>query len=65
MHVQIYSTCTSLLGTFSNMFKSIQLGPHCTDRFKLVHYEVRLVGKQAVGILLECFLVYYEFANRI
>ena len=28
------------------------------DKFKLVHYEARTVGKRAVGILLECFLVY-------
>ena len=26
--------------------------------FKLVHYEARTVGKRAVCILLECFLVY-------
>ena len=42
-----------------DMFKPVQLGPHCTpppDIFKLIHYEVRTVGKWAVGILLECLL---------
>ena len=44
-----------------NMFKLVQLKPHCTvtsplDILKLVHYEVHMVSMQAVGILLECFL---------
>ena len=43
-----------------NMFKLVQLKPHCTvtpplDILKLVHYEVHMVSMQAVGILLECF----------
>ena len=29
--------------------------------FKLVHYEARMVGKWAVGIILECFLVTHCF----
>ena len=45
------------------------MGPHCTgmpspglgpiplDIFKLVHYEVCIVDKRVVHILLECFLV--------
>ena len=42
------------------IFKLVQLGPHCketpySDLFKL--YEARMVGKRAVSILLECFLV--------
>ena len=45
------------------MFKLVELGPHCTCTpsprpfLKLVHYEAHTVGKLAVGILLECFLV--------
>ena len=45
------------------MFKLVELGPHCTwtpsprPFLKLVHYEAHTVGKLAVGILLECFLV--------
>ena len=31
--------------------------PPPQDMFKLVHYEVRTVGKQAVGIRLKCLLV--------
>ena len=35
--------------------------PHRTwtpaEIFKLVHYETRMVGKRAIRILLECFLV--------
>ena len=34
-----------------------QSWPLAVDMFKLVQHEVRLVGKWAVGILLECFLV--------
>ena len=44
------------------------MGPHCTgsppqalvpslDKFKLVHYEARTVGKRAVRILMKVFLV--------
>ena len=36
-------------------FKGIPFGPHCTETPR--HYEGRVVGKQAVGILLKCFLV--------
>ena len=43
--------------------RHVQLGPHCTgsspsplsNMFKLVYYEARMVDKQAVSILLECF----------
>ena len=70
-------------GPTSDMFKLVELGPHCTgtpppDMFKLVHYvrlepdctgtatpnilklvhyEARTVGKRAIHILLESFLV--------
>ena len=45
--------------------RHVQLGPHCKgthtgspmDMFQLVHYEVLTVGKWAVRILLECFLI--------
>ena len=52
-----------------DMFKLVQLGPHCTgpqsrppntlhlDTFKLVNYEARIVGKCAVGIRLKYLLV--------
>ena len=47
-----------------DMFKFLQLGhqcrgtsPHPPDMFRPVHYEVCMVGKWAVRILLECFLV--------
>ena len=46
-----------------DMFKLVQLGPHCTGTppspniFKLVHYEARTVGKRAVDIRLKCLLV--------
>ena len=33
------------------------LGPASLDMFKPVHFEARTVGKWAVGIRLECFLV--------
>ena len=45
------------------MFKPVQLEPHCTEpppnTFKLAlpPHPPRVVGKRAVGILLECFLV--------
>ena len=52
----------------TDMFKLVQLGPHCTGispppfpcpqyMFKPVHYEAHTVGKRAVDILLECFIV--------
>ena len=54
-----------------DMFKLVQLGPHCTgtpplpqDIFKLVHYDAHTVGKLAVGILLEYFLVQRKFNVR-
>ena len=44
-----------------DMFKLVQLSPYCTrtppNIFKLVQYKARKVGKRAVGILLECFLL--------
>ena len=47
-----------------DMLKLIQFGPDCIgtpqDTFKLVHYEAPTVGKRAVGIRLEYFLVLYQ-----
>ena len=45
--------------TCSNLFylDLIVQGPHLPDMFKLVYYEAHPVGKRAVDILLECFLV--------
>ena len=31
------------------------------DKFKLLHYEARVVGKRAIRIILECFLVQCYF----
>ena len=52
-----------------DMFKLVQLRPHCTGTlasaffqfflpgmFKLIHYEAHTFGKQSVCILPECFL---------
>ena len=53
-----------------DMFKLVQLRPHCTgiplDMFKLVHYEAHMVGKWVVGILLECFLLtmYWQASKK-
>ena len=42
-----------------DMFKLVQLGPHCTgplpNVFKFVQYEACMVGKRAAGILLAGF----------
>ena len=43
-HVQTCSTWTSLYS------------PPPPEMFKIIHYEACTVGKQVVGILLECFL---------
>ena len=54
-----------------NMFKLVQLGPRCAGAtstsphmFKVVHHEERTVSKRAVGILLECFLVFESFRTE-
>ena len=49
------------------MFKLVQVGLHSTGTtpppeffVKLVQYEARTIGKRAVGILLEYFIVSVE-----
>ena len=44
----------------------LHIGTHWTyiDKLKFVHYEADTVGKRAMGILLECFLVLtFNFQN--
>ena len=44
----------------------LDMGPYCIgpppDMFKLVNYEARKVGKRAISILLEFFLVLFMLA---
>ena len=52
----------SLTGTHLSMgnprhVQLVQAGPLM---FKLVHYEALMVGKWAIGILLECLLVFLQ-----
>ena len=58
-HVQTCSTWTLLEGSL-NMFKLDELGPHCTGTLTPSPgpSSPLMVGKWAVCILLECFLVY-------
>ena len=50
------------------MFRPVRLGLHSTappDIFKFTHYEARAVGKRAVGIPLECFLVVFVSTLKV
>ena len=70
MGVPVFGPGPNLL---PNMFKLVQLGPHCTgpspppspDMFKLVHYEVWTVDEWAVRIWLKCLPVEGPFTLSV